>query len=137
LKAWADWWEWPPLAASARAKVWDGLNRVRFHDVISRRPSQVAYAVVQVQWEYLDDFYTPGSEGGTVECVYRNRERAEVEAARLSASWKETFHYWHCGLHLERWESTDWPFIREKDGADDGPMYEVIEIDLGPSEGVR
>lgn len=135
LDAWADWWEWPPLGPSARAKVWEGLNRVRFHDVISRRPSQVAYAVVQVMWDYQDDFYSPGEEGGRVTAVYRTRARAEGESVRLNATARQEWTEYGCGLYADRWLSDQWPLVRETTGDDTAPMYEVMEIDLSWVEG--
>lgn len=132
LNAWADWWEWPPFGPSARAKVWEGLNRVRFHDVIARRPSEVAYAVVQVLWDYLDDFFSPGDEGGRVTTIYRTRQRAEEEAAKLSETARQRWRgEYGCGLYADRWLSNEWPLIRETTGDETAPQYEVIEIDLG------
>ena len=134
---WAGWWD-AGLPDELRAKVWEGLNRVRFHDVIARRPSEVAYAVVQVLWDYQDDFYSPGDEGGRITTVYRTRHRAEAEAARLSeVAWTD----WggHEGLYSDRWRDEDWPLVREETVSElrGVPQYEVIEIDLHRSETVR
>lgn len=134
LKVWADWW-YAGLPDAHKAKVWEGLNRVRFHDVISRQPSEVAYAVVQVLWDYQDDFYSPGEEGGRVTTVYRTRRRAEEEAARLTeTAWTD----WggHERLYSDRWRDEVWPFTREETTSElkEAPQYEVIEIDLGRTE---
>ncbi len=137
LTAWAKWWETLSDPA-ARGKVWEGLNRVRFHDVIARRPSEVAYAVVQVMWDYMDDFYTPGAEGGTAVKAYRTREKAESECwvlneqQRAEMEREEYQQYALCYRH--RWEDEGWLAPQrhgETYAASKCPMYEVVEVDLG------
>src|SRR5262245_4291399 len=66
IDAWSGWWqrwnaEW---SAEQLWRVWEGLNRVRFFEVIERPVSAVAFAVVRVMWEYNDSWYEPGEEGG-------------------------------------------------------------------------
>lgn len=134
LSEWVAWWD-AGLPEEHRAKVWEGLNRVRFHDVISRRPSQTAYAVVQILWDYQDDFYSPGDEGGRFTTAFRTRERAEAECARLS---RAAMTDWggHEGLYTDRWREDKWPFVREETVSElkNAPQYEVIEIDVGVEE---
>lgn len=138
LSAWADWWQ-GMFPESHRRQVWEGLNLVRFHDVIARRPSQTAYAVVQILWDYQDDFYSPGDEGGRITTAFRIRERAEEECGRLNELAKCQWGNSDPGLYSDRWREEVWPFLREEtvDGLDDVPQYEVIEIDLGTPEGGR
>src|SRR4051812_202755 len=85
LDPWVAWWAeghavW---TAEQRWHVWAGLNRVRFFEVIERPASAVAFAVVRVMWSYTDEWYEPGSEGGSAVRAYRSRERAEAECRRL------------------------------------------------------
>ena len=135
LKAWATWWDDTPDPA-ARARAWDGLNRVRFHDVIARRPSEVAYAVVQILWDYDDSFYGPGEEGGRVVKAYRTRERAEAERLALTERAKANWGRDDPGLYADRWLCENWPVVRDEtvEGFEHCPLYEVVEIDLGRAE---
>jgi hypothetical protein len=84
---WALWWEQTAgtLTSLQRARVWEGLDRLRFFAVTERPARPVAYAVVQVQWNFNDNWYYPGSEGGAPTIAYRSREKAEAECARRNA----------------------------------------------------
>lgn len=131
---WAAWWAagHATWTEEQRARVWDGLNHVRFFEVIERPPSAVAYAVVRVMWEYNDNWYEPGAEGGRTVIAYRSREAAERRRAELEAGAEDRPSYVETG----RWRHENWPAI-EGDGSvtefgkSGAPMYEVVEIDLG------
>lgn len=133
---WAGWWAagHATWTEEQRARVWDGLNRVRFFEVIERPASAVAYAVVRVMWEYNDSWYEPGAEGGRTVVAYRTREaaerrRAELEAEAKAAEWGE-----YDTVEARRWKSENWPVPGDCYGeylAESGvPLYEVVEIDL-------
>jgi hypothetical protein len=134
LADWIAWWdlEAAALGAAQRERVWEGLNRVRFHDVIQRRSDQVAYAVLRIMWNYLDDYNEPGEEGGRIETVYRTRAKAEAECARLNAEGRRE---WGSApyFHVERWDDDLWPLLEDriKNDATGTPFFEVVEIDIG------
>lgn len=130
------------LTPEQELRVWNGLNRVRFHEVIERRPSQLAYAVVSVLWEYDDNWMDPGEEGGRLHRVYRRREDAEAECElrEVAARRENTSEPYR--FVMDRWTR---PTFGEKakpleyqydlcSGAE-ARFYEVIEIDLGDQGG--
>jgi hypothetical protein len=84
---WAAWWdrESPTWTDDQRRAAWRPLDKVQFFRLRETPRREVAYAVVQVQWAYDDSWYQASPEGGEVQTLYRRRERAEAEAARLSA----------------------------------------------------
>ena len=146
-RPWAAWWDSTKtgLTESQIFRVWEGLNRVRFFDVIARRPSQVAYAVVRIVWEYNDNWMEPGEEGGVPVQAFRKRENAEaqrvlleeVERARFAGREdEEPSHY--SAFERNRWND---PFQVEHDergfsvddvvGFQNAVFYEVVEIDIG------
>lgn len=88
---WEAWWQ--KIAKKwndeQRAAVWDRLDRVTFYRVSERPKRPVVYAVVEVIWGYNDEWFYPGSEGGETQTVYRSREKAEKEAARLNKDERE------------------------------------------------
>jgi hypothetical protein len=152
---WAAWWEagcgrWSDVR---RARVWDGLDKVRFFDVTERPAARTAYAVVRVLWEYNDQWMEPGDEGG--DCVRAFRRRADAEAYRdlLEEQARrerdrdtdpdeEPSHYG--GFEIDRWRRG--PFDEghesrrsEVVGSREATFYEVVEIeaDEPPAEGGR
>jgi hypothetical protein len=98
-RSWEAWWEAvsPTLSAEQVARVWEGLDRLRFFRVEERPVRAVAYVVVEIQWNYNDEWYYPPAEGGGAHTAYRTRERAEVECARLNAEAREE---WRDSLDL-------------------------------------
>lgn len=143
LGEWAQWWAdahaaWP---AEHRARVWEGLDRVRFFETIERPASAVAFAVVRVLWEYNDSWYEPGAEGGATVRAFRSRERAEAECKRLEA---EARAGWDGSdwISARRWQFQHWPQLGEDVGTDEAEafdtvgvrLFEVVEIDLGVEE---
>lgn len=77
--AWAGWWDRSAKKWSAdqRAKVWEALDKVRFHAVTERPKLPVVYAVVSLNWQYNDQYYVCDGEGGKVDEVFRSRKKAE------------------------------------------------------------
>ncbi|MCI0704889.1 MAG: hypothetical protein L0241_27840 [Planctomycetia bacterium] len=96
---WAAWWEATEeqLSAEQHARVWEGLDRVRFFQVEERPKRTVVFAVVEIAWNYNDEWYYPEPEGGAAHTAYRTRERAEVECERMNAEAREQ---WRRNLHL-------------------------------------
>lgn len=134
---WRLWWDeaTPQLSRGQRERVWEGLNRVRFYDVISRKDSEIAFAVVRIVWDYDDCYYHAGHEGGEPLIVYRSKARAEAERERLERREvddaqdhgyfprdPEKFLDYGYGSNNAVYEAS---MIAE--GA---PQFEVVEIDL-------
>lgn len=140
LQEWGEWWAKlaHTLSAEQTANVWAGLNRVRFFEVIERPASAVAFAVVRVMWQYNDQYYEPGSEGGLTVRAYRSRERAEAECRRLEERARREWDARHFA-ETWRWELESWPALHEEGGFEEGEafdrrgarLYEVVEVDLG------
>lgn len=78
---WAAWWKknHKALGADKQAAVWEVLDKVRFFAVREEPATPVGYAVVQINWEYNDEFYDANAEEGEVIRVFRSRERAQSE----------------------------------------------------------
>lgn len=78
---WPAWWKknQKALGAAGRAAVWEALDKVRFFAVREEPAKPVGYAVVQINWEYNDEFYDAHAEQGEVLRVFRTRERAQAE----------------------------------------------------------
>lgn len=83
---WADWWTAaePAWDDNARAAAWEKLN-VELYSVDERPRRELAYAVVQLTWEYNDDWYYAAEEGGRPTKAYRSRSRAEAECRLRNA----------------------------------------------------
>jgi hypothetical protein len=84
VRDWAKWWDkhskkWKGDRA---AVAWEPLHRVRFYRVTERPKVPVGYALVQINWEYNDDWHVGDEEGGTLTAVYRDRERAAKVCAK-------------------------------------------------------
>lgn len=90
---WAAWWKknHKKLGANKRASVWEVLDKVRFFAVREEPVRPVGFAVIEINWEYNDEYYDADSEGGRLVTVYRSRERADAECAtrneRARAAW--------------------------------------------------
>lgn len=80
---WAAWWKrhQKALGADKRAAVWEALDKVRFFAVREEPVRPVGYAVLELNWEYNDEYYAADEDGGRLFKVYRARERAEAECA--------------------------------------------------------
>lgn len=139
LGVWKSWWEskWPKFDDRRLHHAWHGLNHLRFHDLIERRPSETAYCVMQILWDYDDAWYHAGHEGGEPLRAYRTRERAEQERQRLEQGdpigqrgYRTEHGYFprdpeqfldHQCDQESYWKS----LVREN-----APQFEVVEIDL-------
>jgi hypothetical protein len=99
FRTWGAWWEarGSLLPAEHVARVWEGLDRVRFFSVEERPVRTIAFVVVVVQWNYNDEWNYPPQEGGAPYTAYRSRERAEAECERLNAEAREE---WRAQLNL-------------------------------------
>lgn len=136
---WAGWWdrEAPGWTDDQRWAAWEPLDKVRFFRLREAPKRPVAYAVVQVDWGYNDEWEYRDGEGGTVETLYRRRERAEAEAAERNrvarGQWDSDTGFDDC-----RWrEAIRDPFAApdttprwEVRSADDVTFYEVVEVEL-------
>jgi hypothetical protein len=118
FRDWPSWWTAtaPTLSAEQVARVWEGLDRVRFFQVEQRPVRQVAFVVVEVQWNYNDEWYYPPPEGGGAHTAYRSRERADAECARMNAEARER---WRRQLHLP-----------QPGAAPTGAGYEALPFDM-------
>jgi hypothetical protein len=81
---WSAWWKknQKKLGPEKRAAVWEILDKVRFFTVREEPARPVGYAVIEINWEYNDEYFDADPEGGRLLKVYRTRERAEAECAR-------------------------------------------------------
>ncbi len=88
---WSAWWaaNQKQLSAAKRTAVWEILDKVRFFAVAEEPVRPVGFAVLRVNWEYNDEYYDAQNEGGQVVKVFRSRERAEQECARLNERARE------------------------------------------------
>jgi hypothetical protein len=151
LDEWVDWWQriGHVLSAEQVAHVWNGLNRVRFFEVIERPASAVAFAVVRVEWEFNDSWFEPGAEGGAPFKVFRRWAAAEEyrrelehhdrgwrapdpedgideQTARYDVSrWAAELH-WPLGPSLTSLSHEDATLVH----GGEAPLYEVIEVEL-------
>jgi hypothetical protein len=142
---WAAWWDAQQegLSPPQRARVWDGLDKVRFFDVVPRPAARTAYAVVRVLWEYNDNWMEPGGEGG--DCVRAFRRRADAEAYRdLLEEQARREHRQldpdeepsgHERYEVDRWRRSPFddksdPYLFETVPAQEATFYEVVEIEV-------
>lgn len=88
---WADWWKksHKKLSAEKVAAVWEALDKVRFFAVAAEPVRPVGYAVIEVNWNYNDEYHDADPEGGKLVKVYRTRERAAEECERRNAEARE------------------------------------------------
>jgi hypothetical protein len=98
-RSWAHWWDQcrAALAPNQVARVWEAMDRVKFYSVSERPKRSVAYLVLEVQWNYNDEWFYPPAEGGAPHTAYRTRARADEECARLNAEAREQ---WRTQLNL-------------------------------------
>jgi hypothetical protein len=81
---WLAWWDEtaPRMTDVQRARVWEGLDRVRFFDLVEQ-PRRTGFVVVEVNFEYNDEYNAADTEGGAVTKVFLRRELAEAHLRRL------------------------------------------------------
>jgi hypothetical protein len=161
-RSWAHWWDKcrGSLAPNQVARVWEAMDRLRFYSVSGRPKRAVAYLVLEIQWNYNDEWNYPPAEGGVPYTAYRTRARAERECARLNAEartrWRTELNLPNAGQIPEGAEGHevfpfdmqsrpfpgDDPFAPPREpptranieggcfGVDEVPFYEVQEIEL-------
>jgi hypothetical protein len=83
---WLDWWDDLPGRSPVRVRIWQAMDQIRCFAVVERPNVPVGYAALRRHWPYHD--WSAGrphlnNEGGVLEGVFRNRERAE-KASRIS-----------------------------------------------------
>jgi hypothetical protein len=98
-RSWAHWWDKcrDSLSPNQIARVWEAMDRLRFFSVSEQPKRTVAYLVLEIRWNYNDEWYYPQAEGGAPHTAYRTRARAEEECARLNAEAREE---WRGALNL-------------------------------------
>lgn len=146
---WAGWWdrESPGWTDDQRRAAWQPLDKVEFFRLRETPKRPVAYAVVQVQWAYDDSWYQASPEGGEVQTLYRRRERAEAEAARLTVEARRERAEYDPALDLDqRPDPGQDPFdpprtvpFDKYDGrmiaVADAEFYEVVAVELAEDAG--
>lgn len=88
-QAWQEWWEAVVVGGTLTpvqlARVWEGLNKVRFFEVVEVPAAQVppaapaVFAVVHEHWEYDDSWYCGANDPLA---AFSTRAAAEAELAR-------------------------------------------------------
>jgi hypothetical protein len=81
---WVAWWARASkrMTEEQKARVWQGLDRVRFFDLVEQ-PRRTGFVVVEVNFEYNDEYNAADEEGGEVNRVYLSREKAEAHLRKL------------------------------------------------------
>lgn len=130
LAEWRAWWDAvrAELRPGQQDRVWDGLTRLRFHDVIARRSSETVYCISRILWDYDDGWYHAGHEGGEPLKLFRTREPAEQERERLELAVRADGRVWgYFPRDPERFldDPDSWSQIDRN-----APHFEVIEVDL-------
>jgi hypothetical protein len=114
---WSAWWKrnQKALGAEKRAAVWEVLDKVRFFAVREEPVRPVGYAVVEINWEYNDEYYDADADGGRLLTVYRSRERAEAECAARNENARG-----------------DWDFMDDMAGeyADEEGDFDFVSFDM-------
>jgi hypothetical protein len=121
---WAEWWKknQKKLGPAKRAAVWEALDKVRFFAVREEPARPVGYAVMSISWEYNDETYDASPDGGVVQKVYRSRERAEAECARLNEKARGRWSFVD-----EFAEEFDDDELGDDEEADDFAMFDMRE----------
>jgi hypothetical protein len=127
VRDWAGWWDaWQShWSTEQRDAAWRALDRVRFFEVVERRPRRKAYVVVEIGWWWNDDPpHYSDPEGGIPVEAFADRElaqvrRLELEAARRANNWFQSTRFELEGRGAHPGEYT----------LADVPLYEVLEVD--------
>jgi hypothetical protein len=122
---WVGWWASVP--AEKRPALWQALDRLKFYEVVERPAGAVAYALLTPNWHYNDEFNYMNDEGGTVQAVYRTRERAEEEGRKSHAYLSDDgVKRGHLPAQLDPFDPEDVyrAFLEDESG------FEVVEIEL-------
>ncbi|MEO2088938.1 MAG: hypothetical protein ABGY75_05500 [Gemmataceae bacterium] len=146
-RPWASWWEQhnAGLTDDQRVRVWEGLGKVRFYEVEACGWGDRAYTVLQVMWQYNDNFYEPGSEGGEPMKAFRRLADAEAyrllleEQVRANYTGDEDRYTWY---EMDRWREplAPIPMDGQYPQIDTVPpararFYEVVEVSLKSASG--
>jgi hypothetical protein len=132
-EAWAAWWDeesdfWDD---HQRDKVWEALDRVRFHEVVQEPVRPLVYVVVAIPWHYTDEDFFATEEGGEPRRVFRTRAEAEgfcqgrtAELGSEPADYTGRARAAKDPLDLEQSDEEVW-----FDG-DQAPRYEILEVEV-------
>jgi hypothetical protein len=115
-RKWAEWWRksLPDFTPLQLLRLWEAFDKLHFFEVVQRPERPLGYALVQVNWEYSDEYYYSEPEGGTVFTIYLDRERA------LSACED------HNDIGQDIWSEHD------DEGFEDDPRLQVARDPLQP-----
>jgi hypothetical protein len=137
---WLRWWDSAAqaLTAGQKDRLWEGLDKVRFHRVVERPARRTVYVVTRRQWDYNDEWYFPVSASGEPVEAYSSREKAEAVRARKEREERRNWNYIE-GMEVTslRWASAEppapLPDPHEDIFADpnDRLFFEVVELELG------
>jgi hypothetical protein len=117
---WTAWWDdrskfW---TAAQVARVYDGLDRLRFYDVVARPPDRTAFVAVEPLWRqaterdpsfrYDDlerDAYHAGGDGGRPVRAFGRAEDAAAFAELVAEQVAATYRWWHdgSGFYVPAW----------------------------------
>jgi hypothetical protein len=126
---WSAWWVKSKVNWSERQLLaaWEPLTNARFFIVNEKPKRDVVYAVVKVLWNYNDEWYYPGSEGGQLLHAYRSRERAEKECADWNAAERDVWRQQGADPDdMTRDMFLRYPFdMEERRFADENPFEQV------------
>lgn len=99
---WAAWWDAHEagLSDAAWSRLWAGLDRLRFFDVVAEPALPVVHVVLEIRW-YEDEYegvVTAEPEGGTPTEAHRTARLARLEADE-----------WHQSRRTARWRTLSEP----------------------------
>jgi hypothetical protein len=134
---WLGWWEATrdSLSEMQWLHVWQALDRIVFHEVVSRPRKPVVYVIAQISWLYNDYSFDPRPEGGVPIKAYRSRARAEAERLALELEARDDYDEIE-RLEVDQLLDRQQPFrpceLECPDLEDPSyPLhYEVIEVEL-------
>lgn len=115
---WMRWWQHgaKEFTPEQRELVWQACHKLQLFEVV-QTPKAVLFAVSAIHWHYSDYPWDADPEGGTVTKLFRTREKAEEEVARLDA---------HSGYRDEPFERKG---IRGTPDLNREQRYEVVEVE--------
>jgi hypothetical protein len=132
---WGEWWE--DLPEEHDRAVWDGLDRVRFYDVVAAAEKPVVYVVVGIPWNYTDQDFYANESGGIPTRVFRSRDKAErycrdrhefLSDEPMDMSARLTFQADPLGVR--EGVTVHGRFSPAEEG-DPPPMFEIVEVEVG------
>jgi hypothetical protein len=134
---WANWWnnQKNHLTAEQRERVWAGLGKIRFFSVEVCGWQDKAYCVIRVLWEYNDQNYEPGDEGGTPLKLFRRYADAKAQCELLEAEARAEFDDGQ--TNYSSYENERWQDLLAEDPSgsaerllppSEARFYEIVEI---------